>query len=95
MTLHFAMPVVLGEKLCLGDFVIPMEARSLDWIDPYGHKVLVLHGGAYDEAKDQHPETLDVNLIEFKASGNMAWLDKGLELPYRWFLHNSCRICGK
>ena len=89
------MPVVLGEKLCLGDFVIPMEHRNLDWIDPYNWMVMVLHGGAYDESKNQHPEVLDVNLIEFKASGNMAWLDKGLGLPYRWFLHNSHRICGK
>ena len=89
------MPVVLGEKLCLGDFVIPMEPRSLDWIDPYALKVMVLHGGACDESRDQHPETLEVNLIDFKATGNNSWLDKGLGLPYRWFLLNSHRTCGK
>ena len=93
--LHSAMPVVLGDKLCLGDFAIPMESRTLDWIDPYGFKVMVLHGGAYDESRDQHPETLEVNLIDFKATGNNSWIDKGLGLPYRWYLNNHGRTCGK
>ena len=52
-------------------------------LDPYK----VDTSGASDSDKKQ-----DVALVDLRASGNHAWLQKPMEIPYKWFLRNHGRI---
>ena len=37
-------------------------------------------------------ENLEVDLVSFKASADVLWLQKALNLPYRWWLGKSSQL---
>ena len=66
-------------RVCLNEYAVPQEHDSLPWVNPFAL--------ASDE-----PDFLDVSLVSFKASGNLIWLQKSLELPSRWWLRHHHRV---
>ena len=82
----FPMPEVLevAYKLCLNDWALPVEKKTLHLQDP--------DGLALDEHQVDENDELTVNLIHFGASKNLRWLEQALKLPARWWVLNSTRI---
>ena len=79
-------------RLCLNGQTVPVETKHMVLVDP-----LNLAG---TNSLDL-PDSTDVNLVSFKATGDMHWLCKTLQLPVggddkycqcRWWAHNSARI---
>ena len=66
-------------RVCLNEYAVPQEHDSLPWVNPFAL--------ASDE-----PDFLDVSLVSFKATGNLIWLEKSLELPSRWWLRHHHRV---
>ena len=79
-------------KLCLNGQSVPVETKDMILVDPLDladTNSLIL------------PDTTEANLVSFKASGDMNWLCKSLQLPGgdgskyspgRWWAHNSIRV---
>ena len=79
-------------KLCLNGLTVPVETKNIMLVDPLDladTNSLIL------------PDTTEANLVSFKASGDMNWLCKSLQLPGgdgskyskgRWWAHNSTRV---
>lgn len=75
-----AMPVLeVKRRLCFNDCAVPAEEQDLSVLDPYN-------------LSNETDDNLSVSLVNFKASGNMTWLQKGLELSSRWWVLNHHRI---
>ena len=76
------MPVIQASyRLCFQDWAVPLEETQLPWLDPYE-----LADGFVPEG------SLHVSLVNFKASGDMCWIEKGLELKARWWKAHHHRI---
>lgn len=74
------MPVLeVKRRLCLNDCAVPAEEQGLSFLDPYNQS-------------NETDENLSVSLVNFKASGDMKWLQKGLKLSSRWWVLNHHRI---
>ena len=74
------MPVVVSRRVCFNDMAVPLvEEQSLPFVDPLN---------LASETEDM----LSVSLVNFKATGNLQWLEKGLELKSRWWVFNHHRV---
>ena len=58
---------------------MPVEKHECSWVNPYDLDV-------------HEDENLKVSLVNFKATGNMRWLESTFELPTRWWINNHMRI---
>lgn len=78
-------------KLCLNGQAVPVQKKEMIIVDPLNL--------AATNALDL-PESTEVTLVSFKATADVAWLWKSLELPggdqtrvkSRWWVHNSSRL---
>ena len=79
-------------RLCLNGQAVPVETKTMVLVDPLD----LAHTHSLDL-----PDCTEVNLVSFKASGDMNWLCKSLQLPgcdankytkCRWWAHNSIRV---
>ena len=79
-------------RLCLNGHAIPVETKDMFLVDPLNL------AGTYSL---NLPDSTEVNLVSFKASGDMNWLCKRLQLfggdgtkwsTGRWWAHNSIRV---
>ena len=59
-------------RLCLNGQAIPVETKDMILVDPLN---------LADTNSLDLPESIEVTLISFKASGDMNWLCKSLPLP--------------
>ena len=82
----------VDHRLCLNGFPVPVETKTMVIVDP-----LALG----DTNSLNLPIATEVNLVSFKASGDMNWLCKSLQLPGgdgsnynkgRWWAHNCFRV---
>ena len=62
----------VGYKLCLNGHPVPVETKEMVLVDPLN--LAMSHSLNL-------PESSEVNLISFKASGDMNWLCKSLKVP--------------
>ena len=69
-------------KLCLNDQVVPLERKVCGSVDPYELMTNM----------DLDLEELEVSLVNFKGTADIAWLEKALEKPARWWVHNHNNI---
>ena len=78
--------------LCLNGQATPVETKDMDLVDSLS---------LADTYSLNLPDSTQVNLVSFKASGHMNWLCKSLQLPDgdginhsngRWWAHNSNRV---
>ena len=85
-------PFQVKSSLCLNGQAIPVETKDMILLDPLN---------LADSNSLDLPESTVVNLISFKASGDMNWLCKSLQVPggddkkckkCRWWVHNSVRV---
>ena len=70
--------------LCLDGVALPVVNQSLPIIDPYS-----LAGNLEDLDLE---ENLPVDLLSFKASGDVHWLMPALGMPLRWWSSKSCQL---
>ena len=70
--------------LCLDGMALPVVKQSLPIIDPYS-----LAGNLEDLDLE---ENLPVDLLSFKATGDVHWLMPALGMPLRWWSSNSCQF---
>ena len=70
--------------LCLDGMALPVVKQSLPIIDPYS-----LAGNLKDLLLE---ENLQVDLLSFKASGDVHWLMPALGMPLRWWVSNSFQL---
>ena len=79
-------------RLCLNGHAIPVETKDMFLVDPLN---------LAETYSLDLPDSTEVNLVSFKASGDMNWLCKSLQLPGgdgtkcstgRWWAHNSIRV---
>lgn len=70
--------------LCLDGVALPVVKESLPIIDPYE-----LAGNLENISLE---EDLPVDLLSFKASGDVHWLMPALGMPLRWWLSNSLQL---
>ena len=70
--------------LCLNGVPVPVVKETMPIIDPYQ---LV---GDFEHLSLE--EDLEVDLVSFKASADVLWLRKALELPHRWWLLKSSQL---
>ena len=79
-------------RLCLNGHAIPVETKDMFLVDPLN---------LAETYSLDLPDSTEVNLVSFKASGHMNWLCKSLQLPDgdgsnhsngRWWAHNSNRV---
>ena len=79
-------------RLCLNGQTIPVDTKEMILADPLS---------LVDTNSLNLPDSTQVNLVSFKASGHMNWLCKSLQLPDgdgsnyskgRWWAHNSIRV---
>ena len=80
-------------RWCLNGLAIPVEIKGMFIVDPLNL------AGTYSL---KLPDYTEVNLVSFKATGDMNWLCKSLQLPgddidkkhphCRWWCHNSIRV---
>ena len=79
-------------RLCLNGHAIPVETKDMFLVDPLN---------LAETYSLDIPDSTEVNLASFKASGDMNWLCKSLQLPGgdgtncskgRWWAHNSIRV---
>ena len=84
------MPVFQVEQL--NGHAIPVEIKNMELVDPLN---------LADTNSLNLPESTEVTLVSFKATGDMNWLCKSLQLPDgdgsnhsngRWWAHNSNRV---
>jgi len=73
-----AMNLSVQMRLCLGDMVIPIVKESLMFLD--------LHSEAEAGMSEDRAEWL---LVNFAATGDLRWLEKGLNMGLRWWVKNS------
>ena len=63
------MPVLrVGQRLCLSDLAVPVEAKSLPLVDPYNLVTL-------DDSLD---DDMAVSMVQGTARGSLAWLQQNL-----------------
>ena len=71
------MPAVeVSMRLCFHAMAVPLEPRSLPLIDPL------------DLTAEGDRDDVQVSLVSFKQSADMAWLVTGLEVRVRWWQTN-------
>ena len=80
-------------RLCLNGLAIPVELQGMFIVDPLN---------LADTYSLQLPDYTEVNLVSFKATGDVNWLWQNLQLPghdidkkhppCRWWRHNSNRV---
>ena len=80
-------------RWCLNGLAIPVEIKDMFIVDPLN---------LADTYSLKLPDYTEVNLVSFKATGDMNWLCKSLQLPgddidkkhppCRWWSHNSNRV---
>ena len=80
-------------RLCLNGLAIPVELKDMFIVDPLN---------LADTYSLKLPDYTEVNLVSFKATGDMNWLCKSLQLPgddidkkhppCRWWRHSSIRV---
>ena len=80
-------------RWCLNGLAIPVELKDMFIVDPLN---------LADTYSLKLPDYTEVNLVSFKATGDMNWLCKSLQLPgddidkkhppCRWWSHNSNRV---
>ena len=80
-------------RLCLNGHAIPVETKDMFLVDPLN---------LAETYSLDLPDSTEVNLVSFKASGDMNWLCKSLQLPDddddkkrstgRWWAHNPIRV---
>ena len=70
-------------QLCLNNQAVPVEKKELNILDPLS---------LAEKWNLSLPEPAEVNLVTFKATADMAWFEKVLKLPSRWWVHNQSRI---
>ena len=69
-------------RLCVNEQTVPLVKKEMPFLDPYG----------LAEEMDLDLEDSEVSLVDFKATGDMAWLDKVLEKPARFWLHHHNKV---
>ena len=57
--------MVVETRLCLGDSAIPLEKKTLAFVEPYS-------------LAEEVDELLPVSLVRFSATGDLSWLHQGL-----------------
>ena len=57
--------MVVAMRLCLDDSAIPLEKKTLAFVDPYS-------------LAEEPDELLPVSLVRFSATGDLSWLHQGL-----------------
>ena len=72
--------MVVEMRLCLDDSAIPLEKKTLAFVDPYSL------------AEELDELLLPVSLVRLSATGDLNWLHQGLVLPRRWWLQNHFRV---
>ena len=81
--------MIFQYKLCLNHCAVPVETKHMPLLDPLN---------LAERYSLNLPESTDVNLVSFKATGDMFWLSSALKLPCavpckaRWWAHNSVRV---
>ena len=70
--------------LCLDGVALPVVKETLPIIDPYEL------GGNLEQLSLE--EELPVDLLSFKASGDVHWLMPALGMPLRWWVSNSLQL---
>ena len=79
-------------RLCLNGHAIPVETKDMFLVDPLN---------LAETYSLDLPDSTEVNLVSFKASGDMNWLCKSLQLPGgdgsnynkgRWWAHTCFRV---
>ena len=82
-----AMSVLqVKNRLCLQDMAVAFEKEGckLDVVDPYNL--------AWELDIDPDVPLSSVSIVSFKGTGNLQWLEKGLELKARWWVSNHHRV---
>ena len=70
------MAVPLGYRLCLGDVIVPLKTETLDFKDLF-------------ELKDGDQDQQEFLTLNLKATSNMEWLTKMLDLKKPWWPQHS------
>ena len=69
-------------RLCVNEQTAPLVKKEMPFLDPYG----------LAEEMDLDLEDSEVSLVDFKATGDMAWLEQLLEKPARFWLQQHHKI---
>lgn len=78
-TLKIEMALVLNKK------IVPTEPKTLYLYDPY-------ELASSSENLFQVDDELEVNLVHFKATGDLSWVERAFQLPLRWWSTHSREI---
>ena len=70
--------------LCLNGMPVPVVKETMPVVDPYQM--------AGDFGHLNLEEDLEVDLVSLKASADVLWLRKALDLPHRWWLLKSSQL---